>query len=251
MQHDFAERYRRQTAFAPFGEEGQRRLQRARVLVVGCGALGGTVAELLVRAGTGIEDGKITLIDFDVVQPGNLHRQTLFTQRHAVESRYKVEAAREVLLSIDGRANLDVVVGRFNETTASMLESFELLIDATDDFSSRFDMNRAAIRYGKPLITAGVSGASGQILTIFPGRTACLECFLDPSVSETAPNDSSYGILPATPQFFAAWEVMEALKILSGHPDACNSKLFSVDLWNNRLTPLDIRRDPRCPACGG
>lgn len=244
-------RYCRQTAFAPLGNEGQRRLQQGRVLIVGCGALGGAVADPLVRAGVGVDGGRVSLMDPDVVRLHNLHRQTLFTERDAERARYKVEAARDALLAIDRRARIDVSTGRFNETDAEMLREFDLLVDATDNFSSRFVLNRASVAFGKPLITAGVLGASGQILTVLPGETACLQCVLDPNQAD--PDDSEmerFGILPPLPTFFAAMQATEAIKILSGNRVAVNRTLVAVDLWNNRFSSVNVARNPRCPVCG-
>lgn len=244
-------RYRRQTAFAPLGEEGQRRLQRSRLLVVGCGALGGTIADLLVRSGFGVDDGLVTIIDPDVVRADNLHRQMLFTERDAAEARYKVVAARDALKAVNGKAKIEAIVGRFDENNASMLESFDLLLDATDRFRVRFVMNRAAVRFGKPWITAGVLGASGQILTILPGETPCLECLFDP---ETIPDErfdtEHLGILPPLPRVLASLQVMEAIKILSGRLEAVNRSLWSFDFWNNRITTLEAARNGRCTLCG-
>lgn len=246
-------RFVRQKNFAPLGDEGQRRLEQSRVLIVGCGALGGTVADLLVRAGVGQSGGCLTLMDPDIVQLDNLHRQTLFVERHAKESRFKVEAAREMLLSANESASLQTLVERFEETERCfhLVEAVDLLIDASDNFRARFVMNRAAVQADRAFITAGVSGASGQILSILPGRTPCLECLFDAtSLSFSQQEHNAWpALLGPLPQFFASMQSLEALKILSGNTATINPSLWSVDLWSNHFSSMAIAKNPNCPVC--
>ena len=241
------ERYSRQTLFSPFGETGQRLLQQGRVLLVGCGALGGTVADLLVRAGVGKDAGKITLLDPDTVQLSNLHRQILFTEADARQSRLKVEAARQALLEADQSANIEILPIRFTEENMSMVADCDVLVDATDNFPTRFLMNRAAVKYRKPFVTAGVTGASGQTMTILPGETACLECFLRPEMEQAG---DIFPILGPLPQVIGALEALETIKILSGHVEAVNRSLLTLDPWNNRSHRFNVVRNGNCSVCG-
>ncbi|MCL2306180.1 MAG: HesA/MoeB/ThiF family protein [Planctomycetaceae bacterium] len=242
------ERYLRQTLFTPLGEAGQRLLQRGRVLIVGCGALGGTVADLLVRAGVGKDAGRITLLDPDVVQLSNLHRQILFTEENARQEHLKVEVARKTLLKADSAVNIEIFPIRFDEDNLSMVADFDVLVDATDNFPSRFLMNRAAVKYGKPFVTAGVTGASGQTMTILPGETACLACFLQPT--EERQEDTTFPILGPVPQMFGAIEALETIKILSGCLETVNRSLLTFDFWENRFHRFDVVRNENCPVCG-
>lgn len=257
-------RYDRQIAFTPLGRDGQAQLGRGRVLIVGCGALGGTVAGLLVRAGVGTDGkdgrGAVAIIDPDRVQVDNLHRQTLFTERDAETGRFKVEAAKQTLHAANRQARLETIVGRFDESNASMAESFDLLIDASDDFPTRFVLNRAAVHYRKPFLSAGIRGAAGQILAVFPGETACLECLLGPlrsaaphaapSVSPAANETRRHGVFPPAPALLATLQASAALKILAGHSNAVNRSLLLVDLWNHSFRMMDVPRDEWCPVCG-
>ncbi len=236
------DRYRRQRLFPPLGDAGQRRFESGRALIVGCGALGGSVANLLVRAGI----GSVGLIDPDVVELGNLHRQLLFDEKDV--GRRKVDAAKENLLAADSEAVVETFPCRFDENTVSLLERFNLLIDGTDNFPTRFLMNRTAVRYGKPLISAGVQGNSGQILTVFPGLTPCLACLLPPTEEELG---GEFPVLAPIVQLIAAVEASEAIKILSGNENSVNRSLLAVDLWTNRISELEIRRNEHCPICGG
>ena len=241
------ERYSRQILFAPLGDAGQRLLQRGRVLIIGCGALGGTVADLLVRAGVGKNAGKIAILDPDTVQLSNLHRQILFTEEDARQSRLKVEAARKTLLEADSAANIEILPVRFTETNLAMVADYDVLVDATDNFPTRFLMNRAAVKYHKPFITAGVTGASGQTMTILPGETACLECFLHPETEQTT---AVFPILGSLPQIIGALEALETIKILSGHVETVNRSLFAFDLWNNCNHRFHVIRNKNCSVCG-
>ena len=240
-------RYLRQTLFPPLGETGQQLLQRGRVLIIGCGALGGIIADLLVRAGVGKNAGRITLLDPDTVQLSNIHRQILFTEEDARQSRFKVEAAQKTLLEADRSANIEIFPIRFTEDNIPMVADFDVLVDATDNFPTRFLMNRAAVKYRKPFITAGVTGASGQIMTILPGETACLECFLHPETEQTG---NIIPILGPLPQIFGALEALETIKILSGRLETVNHSLLTLDLWNNRSHRFNVMRDKKCPICG-
>jgi len=241
------ERYSRQTLFTPLGYEGQRLIEQGCVLIVGCGALGGTIADLLVRAGVGKDNGRITLLDPDNVQLSNIHRQVLFTEEDARQNRLKVEAAKTTLLAADRMANINALPIRFDKHNMSLVADHDVLVDATDNFPVRFLMNQAAVQYRKPFVTAGVHGASGQIMTIFPGETACLECFLR---REETPSNSVFPVLGPVPILFGALEALETLKIISGNLEAVNRSLFTLDLWKNRSHRFDIIRDENCPVCG-
>ena len=246
------ERYFRQTLFPPLGESGQRLLQRGRVLIIGCGALGGTIADLLIRAGVGKDEGKITLFDPDIVQLSNIHRQVLFTEDDARQSRPKVEVARRALLEADPSANLEIFPICFGRQNMDVVADFDVLVDATDNFPVRFLMNQAAFKYRKPFVTAGVTGASGQTMTILPGETACLECVLpsEAAVQAQLHDEAIFPILGPLPQIFGALEALETIKILSGHFESVNRSLLTLDLWANRYKQFDMIRNKNCPVCG-
>ena len=244
------ERYFRQTLFSPLGTDGQRLLQRGKVLIVGCGALGGTIADLLVRAGVGKKGGRITILDPDTVQLSNLHRQILFSEDDVRQSRLKVEAAHGALLKSDQSANIEVLPVRFEEQNKTMVAEYDVLVDATDNFAARFLMNRAAVQYRKPFVTAGVSGASGQTMTILPGETACLECFISRDVVPPDNPDNIVPVLGPLPILFGALEALETIKILSGNLEAANRSLFALDLWKNREHRFEMVRNANCPVCG-
>ncbi len=170
-------RFRRQIRFAPFGKTGQENLEKSCVLVVGCGALGGAAANLLARAGV----GRLILVDPDVVQPDNLHRQILFSEADAEHAVPKIVASRNALRQANGALRVDCHRQRFEPGNADSFferDAIDLILDGTDNFATRLAMNTAAIRYGKPLVSGGVLGTSGQVFTVLPGETPCLACIL-------------------------------------------------------------------------
>ncbi|MGL6226368.1 MAG: HesA/MoeB/ThiF family protein [Thermoguttaceae bacterium] len=246
-------RYTRQTGFQPFGETGQHRLSNSRVLICGSGALGSAIATLLVRAGVGF----LRLIDDDVIQRENLHRQILFDESDADLGRYKVEAATERLRAANSEVLIEPVVARFSDKNAQQfVERIDLIVDGTDNFPSRFLLNRVAVQNRIPFITAGVLGCSGQIFSILPGQTPCLNCLLGDENELCSENSRAElqngGILASTVLFAASLEVNESLKILSGNQQQIIQGLLQFDLWNNRIrqwtAPIADCAVP-CPVC--
>ena len=168
-------RYSRQERFAPLGPEGQQQIDAARVFVVGCGALGSMIAERLARAGVGM----LRLVDRDWVELSNLQRQTLFTERDAREARPKAVAAAEMLAEI----NSQIIIEPYVEDVAfdnieRLAASCELIVDGTDNFETRFLVNDYCVKNNIPWVHGGCLGASGQVLTVLPGETACFRCLV-------------------------------------------------------------------------
>jgi len=169
-------RYVKQTVFRPFGVEGQERLVKSSVLVVGIGGLGSWVAELLVRAGV----GRIRLVDDDRVEIANIHRQSLYTEADAEAGIPKIAAAAQRLRQINSVTKIETVCSRLDRLTAeSLMRDMDVVVDGTDNFESRFILNDCAVKLSKPWIFAGVLGTKAQVMTIVPGETACLRCLMD------------------------------------------------------------------------
>ena len=241
-------RYSRQTLFKPIGKEGQERLQGAHVVIIGCGALGSPISEMLVRAGV----GKLTIADRDYVEMSNLQRQQLFTEQDALQGTPKVVAAKRRLKEIrqdcDIKTVLDHVDGLMLE---EMVADADLIMDATDNFETRLLMNDVAWKKGIPWIHGACVGSSGTVFPFIPGKTACFRCLLPvlPSVNETC--DTAGVIAPAV-QVVAARQTAEALKWLTGNQDAMMTKLLHFDLWNNTQVEAGISRirKEHCETCG-
>jgi adenylyltransferase/sulfurtransferase len=244
---DFTRRFERQTRFAPLGRAGQERLQRARVLLVGCGALGGALAQSLVRSGV----GELVLVDRDLVEETNLPRQVLFDERHAKESTPKVLAAAETLARIGGPTKIETHALHFDEANAEELaEDADLVLDGTDNLATRYLINDLCVEGGIPWVYAGVVGSGGLVLAVLPGRGPCLRClFPEPAPQGTLETCESAGVLQPAVGLVAALSAGLALRILGG-PELAESKLFELDAWEPRARALAILRDPACPCCG-
>jgi molybdopterin-synthase adenylyltransferase len=244
------DRYIRQTRFLPLGEEGQRHLTSARALICGCGALGSTIANTLVRAGV----GKVRIVDRDFVEISNLPRQTLFDEADAAAGTPKAVAAAEKLRRINSSVEIEPVVADLNHTNIeSFCEGVDAILDGTDNFETRFLINDAAVKVKLPWIYGGCVGAEGQTMTILPGDTPCLRCLMEtcPPPGSTPTCDTA-GILGPIVGVIASIQSLEAIKILSGNRDSISRQLTVIDLWHNRLKHVDISRlrdQLDCPTC--
>src|ERR1700737_269426 len=176
MDSKLFERYSRQILFTEIGEAGQQRLLESSAVLVGCGALGTALANLLVRAGL----GRLRILDRDFVEPSNLQRQTLFEESDALEALPKAVAAERRLRAINSGVAVEGIVADLgSKNAAELLRGFPLILDDTDNFETRFILNDAAIHLDMPWIYAAVVASYGVTLTVRPGLTACLACALE------------------------------------------------------------------------
>ena len=228
-------RYSRQIRFGPIGEQGQNRLAQSTVLLVGVGALGTHVADTLVRAGV----GRMVLVDRDVVELSNLQRQVLYTEADATAGRPKAVAAAEHLQQVNSECRIEAVVEDFlpevyGDLAARLDMHPDLILDGTDNFSTRFVLNDLAHREGVPFIYAGAVGASGTAMVILPGETPCLRCLL-PQAPATGEGDTceTVGVLAPAVQMITAFQAAQAIKILTGHRDQVARGIYMVDVWSD------------------
>lgn len=243
------DRYKRQQSFAPIGLEGQRKLGQQHVLLIGVGALGSGVAELLTRAGV----GKLTVVDRDVVELSNLQRQSLFAEADAEEQLPKAIAAANRLKLINSQVE---VIPYVADCSAKLLmewvEDVDLIIDATDNFATRFVINDVAYQNQIPWIYGACTGSSGVSYTFLPGQTPCLSC-LHEIIPLGAGNCELQGIIAPAVQLVVSWQTVEALKLLTGNHEALSNKMMLFDLWSNLQQSIAIghnriRKD--CSTCG-
>lgn len=244
------DRHDRQERFAPIGRAGQERLRAARVLVLGCGALGSACAELLGRAGV----GALRLVDRDVVERSNLQRQALFDEDDAREGRPKAVAAARRLAAIDPTLRLEPLVTEARASTiAGLVAGCDLAIDGTDNFATRHLLNEACVRARIPWVYGACVGAYGCAAALVPYETPCLRCLQDqlPGAGESPTCDTA-GIIGPAVQLVAAWQVAEALKLLVGDRASLRGELWTTDLWANTRQQLRLApwRDPACAVCG-
>jgi len=224
-------RYHRQMLLPGIGAGGQQRLASGHALVVGVGALGCASAELLTRAGV----GQLTVIDRDVVELTNLQRQSLFDERDAAEGLPKAVAASQRLHRINSQVRVTPIVEDFTPRAARRrfaAPSFDVIIDGTDNFETRYLLNDLAIKHGIPYCYGGVIGTHGMAFTVRPGLTPCLRCLFDqPPPAGTTPTCDTAGVLGPAVQIVAAWQATDALKLLLGHGSLVKPELREFDLW--------------------
>ncbi len=242
-----SERYSRQILFAPIGRQGQGRLGRSSVVIVGCGALGTAQATLLARAGI----RRLRLVDRDFVEESNLARQWLFEEEDAVQCLPKAVAAARRLRSINGEIQIeDSVADVTPRNVEELTRGFDLILDGTDNFETRYLLNDVSVKHGVPWIYGAVVGSLGATMTILPGRTACLNCVLPTPPSGALETCDTVGVIGPAVTWTASVQVTEALKVLIGKKQDLHGILLSYDIWNHQLHQLRPRKDPQCRACG-
>ncbi|WP_019178704.1 HesA/MoeB/ThiF family protein [Methanomassiliicoccus luminyensis] len=233
-------RYNRQMMIKGFGEEGQKKLKSTRVFVAGVGGLGCPVTTYLAVAGF----GHITIADLDVVDLSNLNRQILHWDKDV--GRVKVESGLEKLTAINPSIEVSAFHGRIDENNVyDLTKGHDLIIDAMDNFPTRFLLNRAALKHGVPFIHASVWGMEGRITTIVPGKTPCLECTFP-----HAPPKEVFPILGATPGVLGTLQAIEAVKVVLGIGRTLEGRLLVFDGEYMEFHEIDLNKDPKCAACG-
>jgi molybdopterin-synthase adenylyltransferase len=247
------ERYSRQIFFAEIGEQGQQRLLHSSAVLVGCGALGTALANLLVRSGV----GRLRIVDRDFVEPSNLQRQTLFEEADAQEALPKAVAAERRLRAINSGVSVEGVVADLGSKNAEeLLGGFPLILDGTDNFETRFLLNDAAIYFDVPWIYAAVVASYGVTLTVRPAETACLACALETgdggngaAAARAEETCDTVGVLGAAAGVIASIEATEAIKLLLGKTEDAGGRLVSFDVWSGKFQSVRVARNPTCRAC--
>jgi adenylyltransferase/sulfurtransferase len=247
MTTDYA-RYARQLIFPGIGQQGQSKLLDARVVLVGCGADGTTIADRLVRAGV----GHLTLVDRDFIELNNLQRQVLYDEDDLRANLPKAIAAEHKLRRINSHVEITGLVADLNvENAEELLAGADLVMDGTDNFEARYLINDVCVKHGIPWVYCGVVASYGMTMTIVPGQTACLRClFADtPPPGATATCDTA-GILGPIVTVVAGIAAAEGIKLLVG-TGARNRGIIHIDLWDNTFEAFESGPPrPDCPTCG-
>lgn len=241
-------RYSRQELFAGIGREGQQRLHASRVLLIGCGALGSCLAEMMVRAGI----GTLRIVDRDYVEAGNLQRQSLFDEDDASRGMPKAAAAEAKLRRINSDVSVRGIVADLAADTASeLVREAEIVLDGTDNFETRFLLNDVCVREGLPWVYGACVGSYGLALLVRPRTTPCLRCVLGERPAPGAsPTCDTAGVIAPIVHVVAGIQAAEALKLLAGRSEALLPGLVTVDLWTGQFDVMDFTgRGPSCPAC--
>jgi molybdopterin/thiamine biosynthesis adenylyltransferase len=244
----FHEKYSRQILFAGIGEEGQKRLMSASAVIVGCGAIGAAAANLLVRAGI----GRLRIVDRDFVEPSNLQRQTLFDEGDAREALPKAVAAERKLRAINSGVTVEGVVADADaKNVEELLSGFDLVLDGTDNFETRFLINDVAVKLSRPWIYAAAVASYGLTMTIRPGRTPCLACLLESGSTGQGLEETcdTIGVLGPIVNLIASIEVAEAMKLLAGREEALHGRLISCDVWSGHFQSVRVARNLQCRVC--
>jgi len=241
-------RYSRQARFLPWGEQGQATFGASRVAIVGCGALGTVQAEILARAGI----GRLRIIDRDFVELSNLQRQFLFSEADAADGTPKAVAAVRRLAQINSEVDLDPVVADLSPSNAAdLLEDIDLILDATDNFETRYLLNDFAVRENIPWVYGAVVASYGLKLAVLPGVTACLKCIYPEPPVGAQPTCETAGVLGTVTATVAALQTADAMKILAAGRDNFVARLTTLDLWTGEIRQIaPPGRDPHCPCCG-
>ena len=241
------DRYSRQVLLPQIGESGQERIRSASALVVGCGALGSAISEILVRAGV----GSIRVVDRDLVELVNLHRQILFDEKDADERIPKSEAAARRLREINSEVEVEGIVADVNpRNMEKLLIGVSIALDGTDNLETRYVLNDACVKQDIPWVYGGAVATDGLAMTVAPNRGPCLRClFPEPPEPGAIPTCETAGVLATAPLITASIQATEALKLLVGDESGIGM-LVSADAWSGRFTRAKVERRDDCPACG-
>lgn len=240
-------KYSRQTLFTPIGIAGQERLLASKAVIVGCGALGTAQANALVRAGV----GALRIIDRDFVEPSNLQRQILFDEADAAENLPKAVAAERKLRRINSDVKVEGIVSDLTSANAEELcAGFGVILDATDNFETRYLLNDLAVKLGIPWIYGATVASQATTMTVLPGRTACLACLFPSVPGGLHATCDTVGVIGPAVAWAAAVQVTETLKILLGRESELHGKYVAYDIWTHQLQQIAPRRDPGCRVCG-
>lgn len=243
----FADRYSRQILFPGIGPEGQEKLRRASVVVVGCGATGTAGAGLLARAGV----GRLRIVDRDYVEASNLQRQTLFDEADAAESLPKAVAAARKIATFNSEIHVQAEAADLTPANVEeLLGGTDLILDATDNFETRYLINDYAVKNGRPWIYAAAVASYGVTMNVLPGETACLACVFPAQPEGTVATCDTAGILNTVVNLIASIQTTEAIKYLVGARDKMRRSLVSFDVWNNDHAEISAAK-PRtdCRTC--
>ncbi|MDX9752870.1 MAG: HesA/MoeB/ThiF family protein [bacterium] len=240
------QRYTRQIVLEGVGKEGQRRLLRHKILIIGTGGLGSPAATYLTAAGI----GTIGLVDDDAVELSNLNRQTLHSTADIGVD--KTRSAAQKLRNLN--PDVQVIEHRLRVTEESigpLLAPYDLILDATDNYPTRYIINDGCVRARKPLMHAGVSAFGGQAFLMLPGRTPCYRCLIPEAPPQPVfPPGLGAPILGATAGIMGTIQAMESIKFILGIGEPLIGKILTFNGLTMQFRQIPFPRDPECPVCG-
>jgi molybdopterin/thiamine biosynthesis adenylyltransferase len=237
------ERYARHLVLREVGGPGQQKLKAGSALIVGAGGLGAPAALYLAAAGI----GTLILADPDDVDLSNLQRQVIYTEGDV--GRPKPEAAAERLAALNPHIFVAGFNGAFDETTADeLIDGVDMVLDGTDDFATRFAVNAACVRHGKPLVTGAIGRWTGQV-GVFSGAP-CYQCLV-PEIPPDAETCTAVGVVGALAGVIGSMMALEAIKLMTGAGEPLSGRLMIYDALAGETRTVRVAADPECPVCGG
>jgi len=237
------DRYSRQTLLKYIEKKGQKILNESYVVVIGCGALGNTIANNLVRSGI----GHIKIVDRDIVELNNLQRQNLFNEEDIGNPKAFITAKK--LKKINSEVTIDYLVDDVNHRNIEeIIKNTNIVLDGTDNMLVRFLINDACIKHRIPWIYGGAIETFGMTMNIIPGKTPCFRCIIQ-DLPETGllPTCDTVGVLNSIPTIIASIESTEAIKILL--KKMSNENLIMYDVWNHNFQKIFVKKKESCECC--
>lgn len=245
LKNEDLQRYSRQIMLEEIGFIGLEKLRKAKVCVVGVGGIGNPVVTQLTAMGV----GKLKIVDRDIIEISNLHRQHLYTENDL--GKVKVEAAKERLEKINSSVEIEALPNSVTKYTAeSIISGYDIVVDALDSIDARYALNDACIKLNIPLIYAGALGMLGSVCTIIPNKTACLRCIFPALAEDDMPTCSTEGVHPSILYLVGGIQVSEVVKIILGEKPTLENKLIYVDLNDLSLEKIAVFRQEECSSCG-
>ncbi|CAM6090933.1 unnamed protein product [Calypogeia fissa] len=244
---DAIRRYSRQLLVPSFGVAGQERLLKSSALVVGCGGLGSPIALYLAAAGVGC----LGLMDHDVVELSNLHRQVIHTE--ASVGKAKVKSAASACLGLNSSLQVLEYPHRLDAANAvEIVSKFDVVLDATDNLPTRYLLNDVCVVTGKPLVSGAALGVEGQVTTYNHKNGPCYRClFPIPPPEGARQRCSDNGVIGVVPGIIGTFQALEAVKIAGGVGETLNGRMLILDAWSTRMHMVKLRgRNVACVACG-
>src|SRR3989475_7312804 len=239
-------RYARHLILPQIGEEGQEKLKRSSVLIIGAGGLGSPVALYLAAAGV----GRIGLVDFDQVDATNLHRQILYGTSDVGTA--KLEAAQARLSDLNPEIRIETHEAMLSSSNAmEILDGYDLIVDRTDNFPTRYLVNDACVLLGKPNVYGSVFRFDGQVSVFYAKQGPCYRClYAEPPPPDLVPSCADGGVLGVPPGIIGSLQALEAIKLIVGFGDSLIGRLVLFDGRRLQFRELALQKDPDCPVCG-
>ena len=246
LNNNYLERYSRQIILKNIGVLGQKKISLSKVFIVGAGGLGCPVADLLCRAGV----GEIGIIDNDKISLSNLNRQTLFNTSDI--KKYKVEVLKKKLNQINPLVKVSIFKKKLNEKNIdSFLKKYEIIVDASDNFDTKFLLNKKSISFKKKLIVGAISKFDGHIFVFNfeNNKNACLQCFYQEKPSDEILNCDQEGILGTTASVIGSIQANEILKMIIGSKNILENSIMILNTFNLKLRIVKFKKIKKC-VCG-